>query len=413
MGQYKGRKENAVESMKMEAEAKVVSGYPTIIIKKSILQDIKEKLHTDIIKMKIHNHIETTYYWSLQNIDRAAVITFRGLKPGKYTLEIEPYNLYTFIKDYNRMIKPEYNFKLAVWNEKLHTIIGDRILSTSIWKFEKEHGGAIHIIAEYPSITRIEGKLKLKYQIKNEKAYVYVQEYRTGRKRDIPHEVKELKCTRSGVIIKYKHGNKTKTTIIITANFLPDFKKDIDIKSTDIAFEPVKKLLIKNFYLKGYQFRFLNPDIQDEFDLRMVVSYYYMSHPSERLPETGRSIRDKLGKYIAIAFLKKLGYDDFYKDLENILQFKVMFPNIKPDLLAGKNGKYTVIEVKFRFNQKGVSAAFNHAFKEVLKHYRVLKAHSPFKLKSGVDIVNYGIVITGYNHKQKRGYLYFFLGNLR
>jgi len=190
MGQYREREEN--KPLTINAEARNRGKYPTIIIKKSILKEIKERLKTDIIKIRIHNHIEKIYFWSLGKIDKAASINFRGLKPGRYTLEIEPYNKYDFIREFNELIKERHDITLQIKDKKLRLHTPDKTLDTLKWRFEKEHGGAIHIIAEYPSITRREGKIKIKYQIKYGEAKIHIQEPRTREKREIPYEVTQI-----------------------------------------------------------------------------------------------------------------------------------------------------------------------------------------------------------------------------
>ena len=325
MGQYRGRSKNAVESIKIEAEAKVLSGYPTIIIKKSVLQDIKEKLHTDIIKIKIHNHIETTYYWSLQNIDRAAVITFKGLKPGKYTLEIEPYSKYRFIKEFNNLVREKHSIQLWIEKEKLILRKSEKLLTTDKRTFEKEHGGAIHIIAEYPSITRQEGKIKIKYQIKNEDAEIYIQEPRTGRKRDVSYKVLEVNPVNIGLLFNYKHGEKVKSSLAFYKEDLSCSLEKIYVASEDDVFRFIPSLSRRKFGLNEYQFQFTNKELQEKFDVNMLISYHFMMKSGEELAEMGKDMRDQIGKSIVTAYLKKLGYKDIIVDPINWEVFKKNF----------------------------------------------------------------------------------------
>ena len=414
MGQYKGRKENAIESIKIEADAKVVSGYPTIIIKKSILQDIKEKLHTDIIKIKIHNHIETTYYWSLQNIDWAASITFKGLKPGKYTLEIEPYDKYRFIKEFNNLIREKHSIRLWIEKEKLILHKSDKLLTTDKWTFEKEHGGAIHIIAEYPSITRQEGKIKIKFQIKNDKAQIYIQEPRTGRKRDLPYEIVSITGSKVGVILKYRHGKKVKTSVIINVQRILEPLSALKYIKPVLSFKYVGDKTLSGILFKVYEFNVIDNLTSSILSSLMVVSYRFFKDPA--LKEDAKDIRDQIGKFITSKFLEQLGYKELIKDIENKPYYKIRFPYVKPDIMARLGEEWHVIEVKFRFKESSVRWIIGRAYQQVLRQFSILANHTPIEIdknKKIDNIKNYSLIIVGYDHRVNRGYLYYHIGKVR
>jgi len=414
MGQYKGRKENAIESIKIEAEAKVVSGYPTIIIKKSILQDIKEKLNTDIIKIKIHNHIETTYYWSLQNIDWAASITFKGLKPGKYTLEIEPYDKYRFIKEFNNLIREKHSIRLWIEKEKLILHKSEKLLITDKWTFEKEHGGAIHIIAEYPSITRQEGKIKIKFQVKNNKAQIYIQEPRTGRKRDVPYEIVSITDSKVGIILRYKHGKKLKTSVIMDIPHILEPLSALEHVKPVLSFRYVGNKTISGIPFKVYEFNVMDNLTSSILNSLMVVSYKFFRDPTFK--EDAKSIRDQIGKFITSKFLEQLGYEEFIKDAENKPYYKIRFPYVKPDIIARLGEEWHIIEVKFRFKESSVYWIVDRAYQQVLRQFTILASHTPIEIdynKKIDNIKNYSLIIVGYDHRVNRGYLYYHIGKVR
>ena len=169
MGQFRARETSKGRVKRMEVEAKLSGKYPVIVIPKEIFKGFK----TEFIKIKIENHVRTTYFWKVKD-RKKTVISFRGLKLGRYLLTLEPYDLEKFLDEYNSLVEKKRDMKLLIKNDILITKIGNIAMQTKNWRFEREHGGGIYIIAEYSSIVSPKDKLELKYQLKHENAYLYI-----------------------------------------------------------------------------------------------------------------------------------------------------------------------------------------------------------------------------------------------
>lgn len=386
MGQYRQEADKSVKSVKLSAEARILGGYPTLVVSTEKIKELTRQYRTDIIRLKV----------------------------GKYRLTIEPYTLKDFIEEYNKLIKSEYKIRMTIHDDQLAIIIGNKSFATDKWKFDKEHGGAIHIIAEYPSLTRVEGKIKLKYQIKNEKAYLYIQEYRAKRKRDVPYKIINILGSEMGIILKYKHGKKVKTSVIMnTPSILEPLKKLGDLKSS-LSFKYMGDKSLFGIPFEKYEINITNDTLSNILSLLMSTSYRLLKDPN--FEETAKTVRDQIGKFISSVFLEKLGYSEVIKDLEKYPHYQIEFPLVKPDLIAKIVNEWHIIEVKFRFKESNVSRAIDKAYYQVARQFAILSRYSPIKLTDDQfinQIKGYGLIVLGYDHRINRGYLYFHLSKVK
>ena len=402
MGQFRARETSKGRVKRMEVEAKLSGKYPVIVIPKEIFKGFK----TEFIKIKIENHVRTTYFWKVKD-RKKTVISFRGLKLGRYLLTLEPYDLEKFLDEYNSLVEKKRDMKLLIKNDILITKIGNIAMQTKNWRFEREHGGGIYIIAEYSSIVSPKDKLELKYQLKHENAYLYIQQYSARKRRYTPYEVVDIDTSEVAIVLKYRHGNRMKATAIPLENLSDTTLRHIMIDPEDMEITKTQDIKTKELEIEGYRYRIKNPYISNELNVSMVTSFKLLNM-KDALEESARQIRDKIGKHIASAFLRKKKFTKLLIDIENDEEFRRKFPSIKPDILAKKNDKYYVIEVKFRFKEKYIRNAFMRGLKEVKRQFNILRKYGTFEMDGeSISVGGYGILVLGYDHRRKGGYLYF------
>jgi len=408
MGQYRdlrGKRTNGIV-ITIDVVAKRHGDYFALHLPKSILKELCSVFGTRIFKLYITNGIKREYYWEYS--ERSNYISFSGLKPGKYKVSIEPYNLEKFIKEFNMLIKRKFNLKLKTAKNKLITLIGETFLETNRWIFIRERGGGIIIIAEYPSITHPKRKAKIKYQIKKGEANIYYQSENPP-KAPSPQRLVALEPVEGCVKITYKHGKINRTGILSTKEIpsLPSFYAGE--YSGAIAIEDEGELNLSGYRVKKFRFSILDPFLALFIDYQ--VKYSEILLHKDMASANGKMIREDVAKLISLEFLNMYGFSPIV-DVSNNIAFRSKFPRIKPDFIAYKDDSFHLIEVKFRFPEKYMDKAFRLAIKQVKRQYDRLKEREPLNVYITSDIKldtihGYGAIVVSYSHRKKYGYIYF------
>ncbi len=184
-----------------------------LILPWRIFKALRKRFKTDIYKLVIEGRdIATEYIWKL-NRRREQEISLKGLSEGIYKVSIKPYTVENFIHEFNVGARSRYGIELKIEKSVLTLYIGGKILKTVKWNFDKEFGGGAYIKAIYPSITRANKEVTIKYQVKKGEAKIWILEPRRERRAAV-YPVETIAEGEDGINITYRHGKRVKTTYI-------------------------------------------------------------------------------------------------------------------------------------------------------------------------------------------------------
>ena len=402
MGQTKKEEEAEIVYVKTRLKS---STYPMIVLPQKILEHIYIETGTKIMKLHIENDIETVYIWEY-NPNRKPYIVFKELKHGEYKITIKPYTLKDFLREYNTKMR-EKGITLTIEDGNLIvTVKNQGKIKTKEWKFEKEHGGAVHIIAEYNSPSRARGKVTIKFQIKRGRADIYLLERQGSRERLSPHKVTDIKMFAEYVEIYYKHGVRVKTASFLSKNPQAIHEEHgKKIKTLDRTI-----INIAGYKVRRYRYRVVNREFAGRLSNDMIISYRLLKMGNKKQFE---AIREKIGIDIAAEYLKSLGFNKIFihpdKMFPNYLM-KAYFGGLKPDIIAFKGDNMVVIEVKFRFSERKGKEAIKEAIEQVKKYVKEIKRRfrtPPYRIfNEYFSSITPMIFIIGFNHKIKGGYIF-------
>ncbi len=184
-----------------------------LILPWRIFKALRKRFKTDIYKLVIEGRdITTEYIWKL-NRKGEQEISLKGLSEGIYKVSIKPYTIENFIHEFNVGARSRYGIELKIEEGVLTLYIGGKVLKTVKWNFDKEFGGGAFIKAIYPSITRANKEVTIKYQVKKGEAKIWILEPRNNR-RPAVYSIQCMTADEDGIEITYKHGRRMKTTYI-------------------------------------------------------------------------------------------------------------------------------------------------------------------------------------------------------
>ncbi len=177
-----------------------------------ILNELRERGLREYYKILLSGPTKHVYYWRYsesrdvrgKRVDR--VISIAGLKEGLYDVEIRPYSLNDFIKEFNQLIKGKYDrmIKLEVRDDNLILNVDGYEYTTHDWRMEKVFGGAIGIVASY----KIESlNPRLIFKIRGDEADIRLLEY-PYEKSTKGYRILDLEPSDIALKIKYITGNK-------------------------------------------------------------------------------------------------------------------------------------------------------------------------------------------------------------
>ena len=388
MGQYITRAtEITVEpieapQIQIEAEAYILNqGYTVITIPKDIFEELGPQDEPAIYKIILEQNGEKHIYY-IEYQGKEVIITFSELKPGKYTVTIQPYNTQDFIKDFNQKAQEKYNIQIEKTNNTLILKLPNgETIETQKWTYQKEHGGAVKITAEYPSETR--PKTTLIYKLKRDEAHIKILSPRKE-KRDTQEPVTKIEPTEHAIAITYKHGKKQKTTYIPVLDIT--YPMTYEIKRGDIEYNLKKEYENTAEYVV---------EIIDDRIYRALQRIYIFGY---KVGKKGNIIKESIGTRIASNFLTdKLGYDILDNSIiENLFRnyYKV---NVKPDLIAYKGNVGHIIEVKFLSNPNLVKLRLREAEREINRQIKKLEKTTALE---DLGIQYKTIILVTYNFRE-------------
>jgi len=393
-------------SITIEVETKLKSGkYPMITLPSKVLRDLYSQSNTALFKLTIRNDVEIEYFWEY-NPNKKPYLVFKELKGGKYKVTIEPYFLHDFIKEINSKIC-EKKISMSIENDHLVVELGKgfRII-TNDWRFEKEHGGSVHIVASFPSPTRHGEKALLKFQIKRGEAKIYLLEKQGERKRLSPHPVLDINPLENYVEIKYKHGDRAKTTIIVP---IRRHQPSID-RSKPLEILEIRRERIGEYKVVSMGFIVKDKGLADTLNQMMIESIKYYRRGMIR---NFKLLRERIGKIIAQKYFEMLGFDELIFDPVERRGFvyRAYFGSTRPDLLIFKDDEMYIIEIKFRYNRKSGEEALIEAVDQVVNNLRDMESttmtYRPPYLIDNRRITKIKLItfIVGYNHRKIGGYI--------
>jgi len=405
MGQYK---QVTVQRLYKIVEVKArpkVKNCVEISLPRSVLRELHNLVHTPIFKIIITNEVKCEYYYEYN--ERSSSIILGGLKPGTYRAIIKPYTLSDFVDEFNEKIKSKHNIKLKVLGKMLIAFLPqDTVLATSNWRFEREHSGAVRIRCEYPSETR--EKLTLAYQLKRGEANIKILEYWKCRRRPNPETVTKVAPTDYGVEITYRKSKHIRVTYIPLIN-----RSNIENEILDY-YQPLENITFRYigpFKTSGkYVIEFLDKNVEDVLRKLLIKSYVMI----KKGISDGKAIREKIGKKIAISFLRKYHsglviMDPYrFRRTRNVLYQNVLSRlgslNVRPDVLIIEGNELSIFEIKFTYGTRHLGITRYNALNEVKQHMNIIK-------RSGLDRIlhlklsSYGIIVVCIDHKRNIKYL--------
>ncbi len=408
MGQTKKDEEAEIVYVKTRLKS---STYPMIVLPQKILEHIYIETGTKIMKLHIENDIETDYIWEY-NPNRKPYIVFKELKHGEYKITIKPYTLKDFLREYNTKMR-EKGITLTIEDGNLIvTVKNQGKIKTKEWKFEKEHGGAVHIIAKYISPISGEEKALIKFQLKGGKAKMYILEKQGPRKRLSPRKVTYIRIVDNYVEIDYKHGRKTKKKGFFTGKAILHHGKEYSSKIRNIKIDTVK---ISGYRFTRYEYRVIDEDFAAEINNKIRKSYLYLKMGDE---STSNQLKEEVGISIALQLLKQYKYGDALIHPENTRyknHLKRYFGNLKPDVLLFKGNAMLIVEIKYRTSERKAREIAFKAINQVTDYMKGLirrMYRKPPYIMFGhtVSKVRAAVIIVGYSQKLRGGYIYYWTG---
>ncbi len=184
-----------------------------LIIPWRIFEKLRSRYKTDIYKLVIKGeNLVTEHIWRLSRKGEQE-ISIKGLTEGTYKVLIKPYTVVDFIQEFNVFADDRYGVKLNIEKDVLTLYIGEKTLKTVKWIFDKEFGGGACIKAVYPSKTRANKEIIMKYQVKRGIVNIWVLEPRRNR-RSAVYPIEDIVEGEDRIDIVYRHGRRVKTTYI-------------------------------------------------------------------------------------------------------------------------------------------------------------------------------------------------------
>lgn len=291
-----------------------------IIIPNKVFERLNKIYKTDIFKLLIENDVNKVHYWKY-NPHREHQISSKEFKEGKYRISIEPYNVLKFIREFNEKVRGKLKVELSLEQNKIALKIRETTLFSKEWSFDKEHGGGISIKASFPSITRAERKIILKFQLKNEEAKIWIVEPRKSGFRPAIYLIERLFSKYGSIVAVYRHGKRQKITLI-TFEVKLDYKDAVEKTFEYLSITETRQVRIGDKQLLSYSYNITSEDTSDMLDYLMRLSYMLIK--TQEYSTLGREIRDKIGKYITAMFLSKIGLKEIYVDPLSTPKFRFL-----------------------------------------------------------------------------------------
>lgn len=359
-----------------------------------ILNELREKGLREYYKILLNGPTKHVYYWRYsesrdvrgKRVDR--VISIAGLKEGLYDVEIRPYSLNDFIKEFNQLIKGMYDkiIKLEIRNDNLILNVDGYEYTTHDWRMDKVFGGAIGIVASY----KIEAfNPRLIFKIRGDEADIRLLEY-PPEKSTKGYRILDLEPSDIALKIKYITGNKRirRTYITRTSSII---STKIEITQDNLKVRKYRRYPAFDAYIYN-----LDKDAAYMVDILWNIANSY----KRREITLHNKIKSELGVAIAKAFLTKKKRFKAILDKEHI---KEEYTEIKraPDLVIFLSDRsWIAYKVKMISNIKHIRRTFNEAVKQIRNHVKYLR-------ESGILVLTYGIIVVSYNPRESKGYIFF------
>ncbi len=399
---------------KIRVATRLKSGkYPMIVLPRDLLDEICGEAGTNILRLHIENDVKTEYIWEYDP-NKKPYLVFKELEEGEYDITIEPYTLKDFLREFNAKAD-EHGLRLTVRHGVLTTHIKNQgEISTENWRFEKEHGGAIHILAEYPAPARHEEKAIIKYQLKRGEPSIYLLEKQGERRRLSPHKITEIKILGNHAIIHYTHGKKTKTTRIQLTTQKTQ-QEQTPRQTTPIQITATNLIKTQKHHIERHEYKITDEQLANELRELLVNSYKAL-----RMGDRGtfNSNRELVGLRIATEYLKYIGFeeDTIYQSrapspiMDKITRImKIIMGPLKPDIAILNKEEIVTVEAKFRVSERRARADLDGAARQALRYLeattRNLGKIPKDLLSRRIKRVRTILLMIGYDYKTGMGYI--------